>query len=70
MDPKAQQRLRERKNDDLRIEINNSIDFNLNNIRFKTFTSNGNNFYLKEEVDNELRYIKSRLAEITLKLFS
>lgn len=70
MSLRSEQISRERKNENLRIALIKSVDLILNHITYRTFRIDGNDFYLKEEVDNELRIVKSRLTEVALKVIS
>lgn len=70
MNLRQEQISRERKNETLIIVLIRSVDLILDHIRFNTFRIDGNYYYRKEEVDNELRILKSRIAEVTLKAIS
>lgn len=70
MSLRSEQISRERKNETLKIELIRSVDLILDHIRYNTFRIEGNYFYHKEEVDNELRIVKSRIAEVVLKTIS
>ncbi|MDI5949004.1 hypothetical protein [Flavobacterium yafengii] len=60
----------ERKNETLRIVLIRSVDQIIDHTRFNTFRIDGNYYYGKEEVDNELRILKSRIAEVISKAIS
>ncbi|RTY94329.1 hypothetical protein EKL32_11265 [Flavobacterium sp. GSN2] len=70
MSTRSEQISRERKNETLKIELIRSVDLILDHIRYNTFIIEGNYYYRKEDVDNELRIVKSRMAEVTLKVIS
>lgn len=60
----------ERKNETLRIVLIRSVDLIIDHTRFNTFRIDGNYYYRKEDVDNELRTLKSKIAETTSKTIS
>lgn len=70
MSTRSEQISRERKNETLKNELIRSTDLILDHIRYRTFSIEGNYYYRKEEVDNELRIVKSKIKEVALKVIS
>ena len=70
MSTRSEQISRERKNETLKIELIRSLHLMFDHIRYDTFSIEGNYYYRKEEVDNELRIVKSRILEVASKVIS
>lgn len=66
----AEQKLRERKNEILRIELIKAINIIVNPSGIRIFTVGNNNCHLQTDVNNEFHIIQSKLTEVISKIIS
>lgn len=70
MNPISEQKLRERKNEILRIEFLKAVNIIVNPIGIRTLRVGNNNCHLQTDVNEEFHIIRGKLTEVISKIIS